>query len=172
MLRGDFSVLSHWNKKRSHYSTNAFFSKHKESTKEHDVHARVVARELRQQYVLPGCTVVLKTLASFITDLPYHLPSASVTSLPALVHHSLHLPAISAEVFPTFVPPSGSLSKIFLPTLVWSIPITSYGHSTLFLSIYAIPSDISNVAVILFGLFNDAFKSSQYTTSSGRIIRE
>jgi len=119
-----------------------------QSAKEYDVHARVVARALRQQYVLPSCTVVLKTLASFITDLPYHLPSASVTSLPALVHHSLHPPAISTKVFPTFVPPSGSLSKIFLPTLVLSIQITSYGHSTLFLSISAIPSDISNVAVI------------------------
>jgi len=108
-----------------------------------------VARALRQQHVLPSRTVVLKTLASFITDLPYHLPSASVTSLPALVHHSLHLPAISTKVFPTFVPPSGSLSKIFLPTLVWPIPITSYGHSTLFLSISAIPSDISNIAVTL-----------------------
>lgn len=38
--------------------------------------------------------------------------------------------------------------RIFLPTLVWSIPITTYGHSTLFLSISAIPPDISNVAVI------------------------
>lgn len=128
--------------KRSHCGKNAFFSKHKQGTNEHDVHARVVARSLRQQYVLQSCTVVLKTLASSLTDLPYHLPSASVTSLPALVHHSLHLPAISTKVFPTFVPPSGSLSKIFLPTLVWSNPITSYGHSTLFLSISAIPSDI------------------------------
>jgi len=37
-------------------------------------------------------------LASFITDLPYHLPSASVTSLPVLVHHSLHLPAIPTSL--------------------------------------------------------------------------
>lgn len=72
-----------------------------------------------------GYIVLLRTLASFtVTEHSILFNYCFISSLSALSNYSLHLPAISFWTPSTSLLPSGLLSTIMLPTLIWSILIT------------------------------------------------
>jgi hypothetical protein len=71
----------------------------------------------------------------------YYLPSAALSSLAALIHHSLHLQHLKSGLH-IFLVMFWPTSKTFLPNHVWSILIMWPNHSNLLLLISSILSRV------------------------------